>query len=514
MTMPRVRRRGPATFLVLACLAVVIDSWFLHGRTGSVVYDVIGGASVLVAVAGALRKPKGSRLAWFLLAAGFGGWVGGDIIWNAYALSGSASPPVPSWPDWLYFAGYPVAAVGLALATRARSKGAAHATGDAAIIALGCGVFVWQFVIDPIIDDPSSDLLPRVITGSYPALDILLLFLLVRSLLTGSTRERVLVPLGVGLVTTMLADIGYAAGLDLGGVMGPLMSAGWLLGYVLLGSAAWSRETLGTPHVDASAGGRTRLVALALAGLVAPATWILADALDQHLDVPLVASAAGLIFVLAVSRMSRVVASLQQALSVESALVGELAHLAMHDPLTGLPHRSVLLESLEQPVADPAIDVRWAALVDLDGFKAVNDGAGHRVGDEVLKGVAARLQATLRPEDTVARLGGDEFGISASLAAEVAQDLGERILAVFRQPFPTSAGNMHVHASVGLAPARGESAEQLIADADAAMYAVKHQGKNRAAVFDPSMQSGTARRLEVLGALESALDADALEVHY
>ncbi len=162
-----------------------------------------------------------------------------------------------------------------------------------------------------------------------------------------------------------------------------------------------------------------------------------------------------------------------------------LQHLAMHDPLTGLPNRALMRDRLEQAVAADRRHGRGCAvlLVDLDGFKAVNDRLGHAAGDALLEAVAARLKTCSRESDTVTRYGGDEFVVVAGPVGgdEEAAVLAARIVSELRRPFDLGGVQAQVGASVGIARrgAAGEDAALLLSEADAALYLAKGEGKNR-----------------------------------
>jgi diguanylate cyclase (GGDEF)-like protein len=182
----------------------------------------------------------------------------------------------------------------------------------------------------------------------------------------------------------------------------------------------------------------------------------------------------------------------------------ELAFLATHDPLTGLPNRTLVLDRVEQMlVRSRRSRTPVAALfVDLDNFKSINDTLGHGAGDRLLKAVAARLGAAIRETDALGRLGGDEFVVIAegmSLAAGP-ELIAERLLAALEQPFKldeSEAARLAVSASVGIAMGDRDSAEELLRDADIAMYRAKWDGKNRYVVFESTMQDAVQSRMEL-----------------
>ena len=179
----------------------------------------------------------------------------------------------------------------------------------------------------------------------------------------------------------------------------------------------------------------------------------------------------------------------------------ELSHRALHDPLTGLPNRDLLYDRLGMALTRMPRQEEAAAAVlflDLDRFKDVNDTFGHAAGDRLLVAVAHRLEGSLRPSDTVSRFGGDEFVLLCEdvTGEDGAMTAALRVLQSLARPFMLDEAEVYVEASLGVAVATGakQRPEQLIREADAAMYRAKELGRNRVVVFDPSME-GVAGRL-------------------
>jgi diguanylate cyclase (GGDEF)-like protein len=193
----------------------------------------------------------------------------------------------------------------------------------------------------------------------------------------------------------------------------------------------------------------------------------------------------------------------------------ELVFLATHDPLTGLPNRTLILDRVEQMlVRSRRSQTPVAALfVDLDNFKGINDTLGHGAGDRLLKAVALRLRGTIRETDALGRLGGDEFVVIAegmSLAAGP-ELIAERLLDALAPPFRldgSDTGRLAVTASVGIAMGARETAEELLRDADIAMYRAKWDGKNRYVVFESTMQDAVQSRMELEMDLREALEGE------
>jgi diguanylate cyclase (GGDEF)-like protein len=190
----------------------------------------------------------------------------------------------------------------------------------------------------------------------------------------------------------------------------------------------------------------------------------------------------------------------------------ELAFMATHDGLTGLPNRTLILDRVEQMlVRARRTQTPIAALfIDLDNFKGINDTLGHGVGDQLLCAVGARLEGVVRDIDALGRLGGDEFVIVAegmSLAAGP-ELIAERLLEALKQPFKLQGAdtNLAVTASVGIAMGDRSAGEELLRDADIAMYRAKWEGKNRYVVFESGMQDEVQTRMELEMDLRDALD--------
>ena len=187
---------------------------------------------------------------------------------------------------------------------------------------------------------------------------------------------------------------------------------------------------------------------------------------------------------------------------------------AFHDPLTSLPNRALLMDRLERIVraAKRRANNRFAVLfLDLDRFKIVNDTMGHATGDALLKAVARRLEGALRVEDTVARIGGDEFAIILDSIKDAGDGtrVAERILQELGMPFLLDGKHITTGTSVGVALSYSgaESAENLLRDADAAMYRAKTSGRGRYEVFDPLLHTEAVAQLQVESDLRRALQA-------
>jgi diguanylate cyclase (GGDEF)-like protein len=223
-------------------------------------------------------------------------------------------------------------------------------------------------------------------------------------------------------------------------------------------------------------------------------------------------------------------------ISERKELQDQLVHEAYHDALTQLANRALFRERVAEALRNRRDDEDVTVLfLDLDGFKEVNDSLGHLAGDQLLVQVADRLRASVRDGDVVARFGGDEFAvlIESPIGLEEAESVAQRIVEVLEEPFASETRNIHVQASIGLAAFSGigdslteigdedqadqdraDGAEQLMRNADLAMYKAKSAGGGSFASYDPQMLAGLVERLELESDLRLALERGQLRLHY
>jgi diguanylate cyclase (GGDEF)-like protein len=209
---------------------------------------------------------------------------------------------------------------------------------------------------------------------------------------------------------------------------------------------------------------------------------------------------------------------LEQSLAELSRLKEELRHQAFHDPLTGLANRFLFVQEVGVRLKEPAEDALPVVLfLDLDDFKIINDTVGHGAGDVLLKAVAERVQKCVRAGDLASRLGGDEFAILLLDGPDLANAnrVAARLMTALETPFRISGREFMVGASIGVAVGGiGMAVEDLIRNADVAMYAAKTQGKGQLAVWDPRMHRAVIERHELSTDLSRAINRDELHVHY
>ncbi|MEA2460728.1 MAG: hypothetical protein QOH90_905 [Actinomycetota bacterium] len=209
-----------------------------------------------------------------------------------------------------------------------------------------------------------------------------------------------------------------------------------------------------------------------------------------------------------------------QDITERKALEQEVEHQAFHDALTGLANRALFLNRVEHALAlsERNRSQLTVLFIDLDGFKAVNDTLGHSAGDELLRKVASQLSGSLRPADTIARIGGDEFAILLEGSGlDAATSVVRRLQADSEKVVILGDRELTVRSSIGIVQAQGHaSAEELLRDADTAMYAAKNKKEDRGshAVFEPGMRDSIVRRLELKTELARAIANSELVLHF
>ncbi|MFD0520930.1 putative bifunctional diguanylate cyclase/phosphodiesterase [Paractinoplanes durhamensis] len=220
--------------------------------------------------------------------------------------------------------------------------------------------------------------------------------------------------------------------------------------------------------------------------------------------------------------LQAVVVSLRD-IGARRELEQQLSRQAFTDSLTGMPNRVRFRQQLEEAVGDGGEAPVTVLLLDLDDFKLVNDNLGHSAGDELLTTIAERLRAQVRPDDVLARLGGDEFAILLrDLDPADASGLAERLLAAAREPIRLGSRDVTCSLSIGIATLTGMepdtagmvAAEQLLGNADLAMYAAKRAGRNAYAIFDPTMTMSVLEEAQQRADIEHALEHEEFLVLY
>ena len=472
----------------------------------AVLYSTIGFVSVAVTFAAVRYHRPDNAGAWYLFAAGQLTWAAGDV---AYAVGELVldQPPHPSWADALHLSAYPLLVTGLIRLARGRRSRDLAGLIDAAISATGLGLVYWVFVIDPILADGTLPLLTRTITIAYPTAGVLL-FAIVSQLLTSTGRKtpsRWLLIAGGALMLAsgVLYSLIAALPVDIGGLIG----TGFMFSYVCWAGAALhpSMRAVNAQPPARRGFGKGRLATLALATLLAPAVLFVQGMRHGTVDWLAIGIGAVVLFLLVLIRMSGFVTQVQ-------AQSRQLEDLAMRDELTGLANRRRFVQRLAEAVATGAPQV---AILDLTGFKNVNDRFGHAVGDRLLAAVAERLAGRLRDSDLVARMGGDEFAVLVPEATLAEGDaIAERLVAALRKPVEAAGFEFLAGAAIGVADATGtDDPSEVLRRADIAMYAAKDSGE-RARRYAPELDDRATEEARLGAEIRTALDTGQFHVVY
>jgi diguanylate cyclase (GGDEF)-like protein len=473
-----------AGLLVIVAYYVSVDLRALPVVRVVLYCSVSASAAVAVVVGCLVNLPPGrARLPWFVLGCSQVVYAVADVFFYvSHNILDDTDFPAPADP--LYLAHYPLVVVGLLLLIRRRTPGRDRAgLLDAATVAVAATMLSWLYLIEPSARGGSSALV-KIFSGLYPVMDLLMFAVALRLLLGPGRRPGSFVLLGGNLLAILTADTIYVIE-QLNGTYqtGNALDAIWLCGNLALGAAAL-HPTVGKVAERASADDARltpfRLFLLAGAALIAPATLFVQHALGSLRDIPVIAAACAILFILTIGRLA--------------GLVADQRLLAITDVLTGLRTRRFFSTQLPMEIARARRAGTNVAvlIVDVDHFKSVNDRYGHPAGDRVLVEVARRLRDSVRHADFLARYGGEEFALVVPDASpQELASIGERLRTeIASSPFRVSPEVwIGVTVSVGTAgyPWHGSTPSELITAADRALYAAKSQGRDRVVVGDVSL---------------------------
>jgi diguanylate cyclase (GGDEF)-like protein len=395
---------------------------------------------------------------------------------------------------------------------------------DGLVVSLSLFLVGWIIVIGPLLEEPAGHMsfLVQLVSVGYPLFDFVVAsVVLVRGMRAGRAQRLPWLFLSAGLMVLAVTDTIYVHGtLTETYQVGGLLDAGWVAAFLLLTLAALAPVP---PPAQTELDGRLTIVQESLPFF--PVVLAFATIALARPVLSIQEPTAWLITLLLAIVVVRYVIRTHDHLVIAEHLEGLVAsrtvaleHQAFHDALTGLPNRAHFLAELTTTIdALPGIGLCSVLYIDLDGFKAINDGLGHGVGDEMLQAVAQRFKGSLRRGDFLARLGGDEFGVITTTTHPAAVDaVARRLLHSLEDPVTLRERRLVVGASIGIASTLSPSdhPEELLRNADLAMYVTKARGGSAYENFDMSQRSDSLARLELENDLRGALGRDQFEVHY
>lgn len=489
--MPRTRDVAVAAAAVVVAMAVWQYGGWASASTVRWVNDVL---LILVAIppvvfaAAAARATQGRmRTGWTAMAVGIGCWMVGQVVYAAMDIV-LPKAPYPSIADVFYLM-YPIG-VGVALLllwNRRGSRSHGRILLDGLIVAGSLFAVSWLTVMYRFYESSHTSGIELTVLMGYPALDAVVLTISATVLVNASAAQRrPITLLTLGLVCMWVTNNAYAyLSLQDGYTAGDLLDLGWTAGmmFFTVAAAAGRAVVVEDPALDELPGWAS--VWLPYLPLMLAAAVMGGSPVGRVLSTPVIT--VGVILVVAVL--------LRQFLVVDQnrRLLASVADQALHDPLTGLANRTLFAQRLSAALADGRSAVA-VIVIDLDDFKLTNDTLGHAAGDELLIGVGQRIAASVRSGDVVARLGGDEFAVLMTGGGTEFESTAQRILRAFDRSIVVEGHRLLMRPSLGLSVADPTQspplAEELLKQADVAMYAAKRSPQSRIRVFDEDLARG------------------------
>jgi diguanylate cyclase (GGDEF)-like protein len=511
--------------------------------------ELVAAAALFLAAKNSFTRSRREGIAWGIIALAMLSYAMGDITW-AWLEIFLKEPPFPSVADFFYLFYIPVFLVGIfLLSSRSETKiDRVSKVLDIAIV-MACAILgFWNLLIGPTIHSAAG--LPattQAILIAYPAGDLVLLWAMLL-ILYSHLDEKKNIPsliLAAGLLVMIITDSIYGAQSFQGTyTSGGFLDIGWILSVLLIGLGGVEQIVSIKTRIEFTVQRKKFTQGLIKAvSLVMPYLWLVMayilltryKDLSLPMDFTSLSLAVGGIITLVLIRQvitlfenqrlnSKLLVTnedLENEIVERRRMEAKLSYDALHDAMTGLPNRALFLDRLEHSLETTRRhpDLSYAVLfVDLDHFKVVNDSLGHLVGDKLLIMVGKRLETALRSSDSVARFGGDEFGILLEAADPDTsiRPISQKILDVLKPAFKVETHEVHISASIGIVKKTAGyiSAEEILRDADIAMYRAKEMGRHRYEVFDINMRNQAYTRLELENEMRAGLEKKEFQLFY
>lgn len=444
--MRAVRLISPA----LLVIALPMHILYLGGLADLIIFNCVA----LTCLLSVLKAPRvNNRWAQMLTAAAVACWTLGSLAATISSSQGSLSY-LNLFSDLMYLIFYPLILLGLQFLISTQQRLTVLEVADASIVGLGLSTLGSAFALQPVLPHFDGDFNQSFFAIFYPVADLVLLCFIVTTVaMQGISRRGLLLLLGVAIYSAV-DFIFLWQNLNLTYSFGSIIDYGWLLAFIIISEGVWHKSA----DSKSSNGVSPILITISvfLSAILLALLAIAPDNFPQFILFPAIGTLA-----LAFIRMS---IALSQARNI-----GHERVLARTDELTMLPNRRRLISEIQNFAPREGS----LMILDLDGFKPVNDNYGHEVGDRVLQQVAQRFSRSLPSGALLARLGGDEFGVLVDGSHESVMEIALALRATLSYPFVINGDAITIGVSIGVAENNG--AEDLLLRADKAMYAAKRQ---------------------------------------
>jgi len=526
--------------------------------------DFLASAALFTAARQSVSHSKRLSNAWGLIGLAMFAFGLGDTTWAILEL-GLQEPPFPSIADIFYLAYYPLllAGVFLLLNKPATIGEQINKVLDAGIVMVAAILAFWNFLLGPIVfANAGYPVLEQVILLAYPVGDLVLLWALLRIIYNGSNQhyEAPVLMFAGSLTLTIILDCIYSYQALTGTyVSGNILDSGWVASVLLAGLAGVSQITA-MQSLKGTGKFPDRLEFLGRMKVVTPylpyfwligAYLLLIESRLTLLPMNFLALSLGVGGIICLVLLRQVITlfenkrlntklqqtmgrlqtqttelekaneELQNEIVERKAVEQQLTYDSLHDEMTGLPNRFLFLDRLGQAIeyCKRRPEYTFAALfIDIDQFKVINDSLGHLTGDQLLISIGRRMKECLRSSDTVARFGGDEFAILLEITGEdnSIPMITDKIQEAIKLPFKLDGHELYITASIGivLSIVGYNHPEEVLRDADIAMYRAKALGKARFEIFDIKMRFQAFSRLEMEQELRAALENREFQLYY